>query len=116
MAGITFGGESDEVADILIELMQRETMNYSAEFANLVVAKSSPFIRFRSNNHRFAGFRVLTAPDVPSILLETGYMSNENDSRFLFSSAGQTAVAKGVTKAIEGYFDRRAASAARTVN
>jgi N-acetylmuramoyl-L-alanine amidase len=107
IAGINLGGESPDVTNILIDLAQRETMNYSAEFAQIAVREMSRFTLFRSNFHRFAGFRVLKAPDVPSILLETGYMSNLEDSRFLFSENGQQSIARGVRRAVEVYFDRR---------
>ncbi|MGK2285804.1 N-acetylmuramoyl-L-alanine amidase [Pedomonas sp. V897] len=106
IAGINLGAESPDVTNILIDLVQRETMNLSAEFAGIVVREVGKHRYFRSNNHRFAGFRVLKAPDVPSVLLETGYMSNEADSRYLFSQAGQAAIAKGVRAAVEAYFQR----------
>jgi N-acetylmuramoyl-L-alanine amidase len=107
ITGINLGGESPDVTSILIDLTQRETMNYSAEFAQVAVHEMSSKVYFRSNFHRFAGFVVLKAPDVPSVLIETGYMSNEEDSKFLFSPEGQKAIATGVRKAVERYFDRR---------
>jgi N-acetylmuramoyl-L-alanine amidase len=107
ITGINLGGESPDVTNILIDLAQRETMNYSAEFAQLAVKDMSSKIYFRSNFHRFAGFIVLKAPDVPSVLIETGYMSNLEDSKFLFSTEGQKAIATGVRKAVERYFERR---------
>ncbi len=107
ITGINLGGESPDVTSILIDLTQRETMNYSAEFAQVAVKEMSSKMYFRSNFHRFAGFVVLKAPDVPSVLIETGYMSNEEDSQFLFSTEGQKAVAVGVRKAVERYFERR---------
>jgi N-acetylmuramoyl-L-alanine amidase len=107
ITGINLGGESPDVTSILIDLTQRETMNYSAEFAQIAVREMSSKIYFRSNFHRFAGFIVLKAPDVPSVLIETGYMSNEDDSEFLFSAEGQKTIAVGVRKAVERYFARR---------
>ncbi len=107
ITGINLGGESPDVTSILIDLTQRETMNYSAEFAQTAVKEMSSKMYFRSNFHRFAGFVVLKAPDVPSVLIETGYMSNEEDSKFLFSTEGQKAIAVGVRKAVERYFERR---------
>jgi N-acetylmuramoyl-L-alanine amidase len=107
ITGINLGGESPDVTNILIDLAQRETMNYSAEFAQLAVKDMSGKMYFRSNFHRYAGFVVLKAPDVPSVLIETGYMSNEEDSKFLFSAEGQKAIAAGVRKAVERYFERR---------
>jgi N-acetylmuramoyl-L-alanine amidase len=107
ITGINLGGESPDVTSILIDLTQRETMNYSAEFAQVAVREMSSKVYFRSNFHRFAGFVVLKAPDVPSVLIETGYMSNEDDSKFLFSPEGQKSIAVGVRKAVERYFERR---------
>jgi N-acetylmuramoyl-L-alanine amidase len=107
ITGINLGGESPDVTSILIDLTQRETMNYSAEFAQVAVREMSSKVYFRSNFHRFAGFVVLKAPDVPSVLIETGYMSNEEDSKFLFSPEGQKSIAIGVRKAVERYFERR---------
>ncbi len=106
IAGINLGAESQDVTDILIDLVQRETKNLSAEFAGIVVREVGKYRYFRSNNHRFAGFRVLRAPDVPSVLLETGYMSNLEDSKFLFTEAGQRTIARGVRVAVESYFQR----------
>jgi N-acetylmuramoyl-L-alanine amidase len=107
ITGINLGGESPDVTSILIDLTQRETMNYSAEFAQVAVREMSSKMYFRSNFHRFAGFIVLKAPDVPSVLIETGYMSNEEDSKFLLSAEGQKTIAVGVRKAVERYFERR---------
>jgi N-acetylmuramoyl-L-alanine amidase len=109
LAGMSFAGSAD-VADILFDLTQRETMNASAEFANVMQREMQPYVRFKSNAHRFAGFRVLKAPDMPSVLLETGYLSNLEDSKFVFSEAGQKAIAKGVAKAVDAHLNRRIAS------
>ena len=109
IAGVDLGVETSEVTDILIDLAQRETMNRSAEFAALLQLELREDIKVRSQFHRFAGFLVLKAPDVPSVLLETGYLSNEEDSKFLFSPAGHARIAKGVRRAVEGHFLRQLA-------
>lgn len=111
IAGINFDTRTPDVADILLSLMQRETMNYSAEFAATAVDAMGDDIFFRTNHHRFAGFMVLKAPDIPSVLLETGYMSNLEDSRFLFSDDGRKKLARGVREAVERYFARRTGKA-----
>lgn len=110
ISGINLGGESPDVTNILIDLAQHETMNYSSEFAQTTVHEVSKSVYFRSNFHRFAGFIVLKAPDVPSILLETGYMSNAADSKFLFSEDGQKAIGLGVANAVIRFFERRVAA------
>ena len=109
LAGFNVPLDNIDVADILIDLAQRETMNVSASFAATLQREMSPDVYFKSNAHRFAGFRVLKAPDVPSVLLETGYVSNDTDAKFLFSSAGQKAIAQGVRKAVEAHFSRHMA-------
>jgi N-acetylmuramoyl-L-alanine amidase len=103
IGGINLGVEAPDVGDILIELSRRGTTEASVRFAEVLQAELSPRIRFRSTFHHFAGFAVLKAPDVPSVLLETGYVTNGEDADFLFSAAGQRAVGDGVARAIERY-------------
>jgi N-acetylmuramoyl-L-alanine amidase len=108
--GLNLGGADANVSSILIDLTQRETMNVSADFAKLLLREATPNMRMRSNSHRFASFIVLKAPDTPSILFETGYLSNEADVEFLSSAAGQQKVARSVANAIQVHFARRLAS------
>ena len=91
--GVNLGGADADVSSILIDLTQRETMNVSAEFAKLLLRESQPNMRMRTNSHRFASFIVLKAPDTPSVLFETGYLSNEDDVAFLGSESGRQKVA-----------------------
>lgn len=109
--GVDLGGENDDVSSILVDLAQRETMNISSVFANLLQRELSPLINFRSTFHKFAGFVVLKAPDVPSLLLETGYMSNAEDEALLFSKDYQKKIATGIRRAVEVHFARRLAGA-----
>ncbi len=101
IGGINLGVEAPDVGDILIELSRRGTTDMSVIFAEALQEELSPRIRFRSTFHHFAGFRVLKAPDVPSVLLETGYVTNGEDADFLFSRDGQKRVAEGIARAIE---------------
>jgi N-acetylmuramoyl-L-alanine amidase len=107
--GVDLGGENNEVSSILIDLAQRETMNTSSAFATLLQREMAPMVSFRTSFHRFAGLIVLKAPDVPSVLLETGYMSNPDDIELLYSPDYRRNVAIGVTRAIEAHFARRLA-------
>ena len=107
IAGVDLEGESQELRQILIDLMQRETMNYSAEFANLLIPEMSKSVTMRTNSHRFAGFRVLKAPDVPSVLIELGYLSNASDTNFLTSKQGIERISKSVARAIDQFFKSR---------
>jgi len=108
--GVNLGGETADVSSILLDLTRRETMNVSSSFASLLQREMSPAVSFKTGYHRFAGLIVLKAPDVPSVLLETGYLSNLDDSRFLFSDEGRQAIASGVKGAVIAYFARRMAS------
>jgi N-acetylmuramoyl-L-alanine amidase len=92
---------------ILIDLAQRESMNVSADFAQLLKREGSAFFPFRPDYHRFASLIVLKAPDVPSILFETGYLTNSVDSGYIHSPEGQKQIALGMRRAIEAHFARR---------
>ena len=104
IAGIDLSHESADVAGILIDLAQRETMNRSAGFASEVVDEVGQEIDLLGNTHRFAGFAVLKAPDVPAILVEMGYLSNEYEEKQLRQPAYRARLAKAVTKAVERFF------------
>lgn len=107
--GVNLGGQTGDVSSILIDLTQRESMNISANFARLLQREASPFVPFRSAYHRFASLMVLKAPDTPSVLFETGYISNAEDAAFLASRDGQQKIARGVARAIEVHFARKLA-------
>ncbi|WP_409574692.1 N-acetylmuramoyl-L-alanine amidase [Sphingopyxis sp. PET50] len=87
--GVDLGAHSSDVSSILLDLTQRETMNVASDFARLLQREASDDVKFRSTAHRFASFVVLKAPDTPSVLFETGFISNEGDADFLASAAGQ---------------------------
>ncbi len=105
IAGIDLSQETAEVTSILIDLTQRESMNYSARFANYLVPLLANDWVVRTNSHRFAGFVVLKAPDVPSVLLELGYLSNKQDAQLLVSQDGKRRLSEALTLAIDRYFD-----------
>lgn len=92
---------------ILIDLAQRESMNVSAEFAALLHREAAPFFPFRPDWHRFAAFIVLKAPDIPSVLFESGYLTNATDAAFVQSPQGQRQIADGMRRAIEAHFVSR---------
>jgi N-acetylmuramoyl-L-alanine amidase len=104
ISGVNLGVESDEVTGILLDLAQRETNNLSVRFARTVVASLDGVTHLTRNPHRVAGFRVLKAPDVPSVLLEIGYISNSDDETLLASQAWRKKVAKALVAAIDAYF------------
>ncbi len=111
IAGLDLNGESDEVSAILIDLAQRETMNSSARFARHLLGEIGERLSQPRQPHRFAGFRVLKAPDVPSVLLEFGYMSNRRDEAMLTSPKGRARLVDAVAAATDRYFaENRAAN------
>ncbi|WP_322964315.1 N-acetylmuramoyl-L-alanine amidase family protein [Sphingomonas fuzhouensis] len=109
IAGVDLGGNSD-VSSILIDLTQRETMNASASFARLLGREAQPLIPVKPTFHRMASLMVLKAPDMPSILFETGYISNAQDAAFLDSKEGRERIAQAVLQAVEVHFARRMAA------
>ncbi len=106
IGGLDLGDQGNNVAAILISLAQRETMNLSARFASYLVPEFSKDWHLLRNTHRFAGFAVLKAPDVPSVLVELGYLSNPNDERALSRPAGRKPVVDAVARAVNRYFDQ----------
>ncbi len=92
---------------VLIDLAQRESMDVSADFANLLRREGAPYFPFRPDWHRFASLVVLKAPDVPSILFETGYLTNATDAAYIESPEGQQQIAEGMKDAIETHFARQ---------
>jgi N-acetylmuramoyl-L-alanine amidase len=110
LAGIELPNDSDEVvANILIDLAQRETQNRSTLFARSIVGELASRSALHTRRLRSAGFRVLKAPDVPSVLLELGFLSNPDDERRLTSEAWRDRIADGVVGSIDGYFAKRVA-------
>ena len=107
--GVDLSDQRHDVADILIGLTQRETMSDSARFAD-VLHRESAGVPFKPGYHRFASLMVLKAPDVPSVLYETGYMSNVDDVAWLTSAAGRRAIADGLARAVAAHFARGGAA------
>jgi N-acetylmuramoyl-L-alanine amidase len=108
IAGVDLSHENKDVMSILIDLAQRETMNRSATFAGLLVDELGHEIQLIPvKPHRFAGFAVLRAPDVPAALIELGYLSNRADEQLLTHPKQRAKVASSITHAIDAYFQRR---------
>ncbi|MGE4527934.1 MAG: N-acetylmuramoyl-L-alanine amidase [Rhodospirillaceae bacterium] len=106
ISGMDFSEESPEVTGILIDLAQRESMNLSAQFAALSVGELRRQVRTLDNTHRFAGFAVLKAPDIPSVLLEMGYLSNSEEVRLLQQAGYRDRLAGSMAHAVDRYFDQ----------
>ena len=109
IAGVDLAAEPDEIADILIDLAQRETRTFSAEFARNVVKDMRTAARLHKRPQKSAGFRVLKAPDVPSVLIELGYVSNVRDLKHLVSESWRSRAGDAVVHAVNTYFGTRLA-------
>jgi N-acetylmuramoyl-L-alanine amidase len=107
IAGVDLTQQSDTVASVLISLRQRHTMDESAHFARFMVDNLGKSIRLLRNTHRFAGFAVLKSPDVPSVLVELGYLSNKHDEKMLKSKKFRGNVSKAIRRAVDAYFERK---------
>jgi len=108
IAGVDLSHENKEVMSILIDLAQRETMNRSATFASyLEDALGREIQLIPVKPHRYAGFAVLRAPDVPSVLIELGYLSNRADEQQLTHPRQRAKVATSIVRAVDTYFRGR---------
>jgi N-acetylmuramoyl-L-alanine amidase len=102
--GLDLSAQTAQVANILINLSQREKMNQSRRFASLVLSNLDKNIAVLPLPLRSAGFGVLTAPDVPSVLVEMGYLSHEKDAKLLTTDAHRRRMAASLVRAVDGYF------------
>ena len=107
--GVNLGAESSDVSSILIDLAQRETMNASARFADLV-KRESVGVPFKRDYHQMAGLAVLKAPDMPAILFEAGYITSAADVARITSAEGKRAIAETLRRAVDVHFARRMAA------
>jgi N-acetylmuramoyl-L-alanine amidase len=109
IAGVDLSAEPNDVADILIDLAQRETKAFSANFAHALAKELKVTSRLHKHPLKSAGFRVLKAPDVPSALIELGYVSSSQDLKYLMSDAWRTRATDSIVQAIATYFATRLA-------
>ena len=116
IAGVDLRDEPDDVAGILLDLAQRETKTYSLQFAHKLVDDLKGATRLYKRPLKSAGFRVLRAPDVPSVLVELGYVSNKQDLASLLSDTWRDRTAEAVAHAIDGYFTTHVAGARAGAN
>ena len=112
IAGIDLKDTTDEVTDILFELAHRETKNFSAHFARTLVGQIKAAAPLHPQPLKSAGFKVLKAPDIPSVLLELGYLSSKEDAKLLASDAWRDKVSESVVVAIDSFFAGKVAATA----
>lgn len=105
VSGVDLSSESADVADILLDLAMREKMNESNLLARyLEDALRRKSVRLLPNSHRSAGFAVLKAPDIPSLLLEIGFLSNPQEAKLLNSNEFQDKISEAILEGIDAYF------------
>jgi len=112
IAGINLTDEPTDVADILIDLVRRETRMFSNRFARLLMNDMRPATPLHKRPLKSAGFRVLKAPDVPSVLVELGYTSNKADMEHLASESWRLRTAEAMARAVDSFLAKRVATAA----
>jgi len=106
IAGVDLSSAPDDLSFILLDMAQRDTINQSSRFAETVVRDLSRSSKVLRNPHRFAGFAVLKAPDVPAVLIELGFLSNKHDERALRSKKHRAKLAEAIKTSINRYFNR----------
>lgn len=104
--------ETEAVRSILIDLMKRETSNFSTRFSNLLVSRLKSSVSLSRDPQRSAAFRVLKQAHAPSVLVELGYLSNASDAKLMSKSQWQSNVAKSIVSALDAFFDKRTARTA----
>jgi N-acetylmuramoyl-L-alanine amidase len=109
IGGVNLTDEPTEVADILIDLVQRETRTFSNRFARTLMSEMKNTVRMHKHPLKSAGFRVLKAPDVPSVLVELGYVSNKGDLEHLVSENWRNKTVGSMAQAIDAFFAKRLA-------
>lgn len=102
--GMDFSDNSPEISDVLISLSQNDSRNKSSKFATYVVNEMKKQVKTLANAHRFAGFAVLKAPDIPSVLVELGYLSNYTEEKYLRDPSYRKKLGASITKAVSTYF------------
>jgi N-acetylmuramoyl-L-alanine amidase len=107
IAGADLSGYAPEVSEILIDLAQGATNKESWFLAEMMVKALGQRTKLLRNSHRFAGFAVLKSPNIPSVLLELGYLSNRIDEKNLSKPKYRRRIARALLQAVDTYFKRK---------
>ena len=110
--GVTIDGQSAAVSTILVELSQQRTQEAAGELAGLVVREGAETLAFHPQPRRSAALAVLRAPDVPSVLFESGFVTNRSDRALLTTPEGRARYAAVLARAIRVYLVRQGNSSA----
>jgi len=111
IGGVNLTDEPTDVADILIDLAQRETRTFSNRFARLLMGEMKNTARMHKHPLKSAGFKVLKAPDVPSVLVELGYVSNKSDMENLVSEGWRNRIVGSMARAVDIFLAKKLATA-----
>jgi N-acetylmuramoyl-L-alanine amidase len=111
IGGVNLTEEPTEVADILFDLVRRETRTFSNRFARLLMSDMKSTVRMHKHPLKSAGFKVLKAPDVPSVLVELGYVSNKSDLEHLVSETWRDRTVGAMAQAIDLFLAKQLATA-----
>ncbi len=103
--GVDLSSESSEVTSILLDLTKRETLNQSSSLVNFLIKSFQKDMNLLQRTHRYAGFAVLKSLDIPSVLIEMGYLSNKYDSKLLMTEEYQKKLSDKIFKAVINYFN-----------
>jgi len=109
IGGLDLSTEPNDVADILLDLARRETKTYSVQIARSLANEMRAVTRLHKEPVKSAGFRVLRAPDIPSVLIELGYVTNVQDVKSLTSDAWRGRMADAMVRSIDTFFTTRMA-------
>ncbi|SNB67256.1 N-acetylmuramoyl-L-alanine amidase [Arboricoccus pini] len=104
LAGADLSYQDPIVAGILLELSQRGTMNASIDFADRLVQELGKVTNLLRRTRRFAGFVVLKSPEIPSVLIELGYLSNRDDARHLTETNHRARLCNAILKGVDHHF------------
>jgi N-acetylmuramoyl-L-alanine amidase len=104
VGGVQLGKMDDQLASVLLELSQDHTIEESLDLADDVLANLKTVSKLRSRRVEQAGFAVLKSPDIPSILVETAFISNPREEKRLRTKAYQEKIAQALMKGVKDYF------------
>lgn len=113
IGGVNLAEEPTDVADILIDLAQRETRAFSSRFARILMTEMKGAARMHKNPLKSAGFKVLKAPDIPSVLVELGYVTNKGDLAQMVSQSWRSKTVTAINQAVDSFFAKRMVAVGR---
>lgn len=105
--GISLGDKDDVLAGVLLDLSMTSTLSSSLEVGNKVLANMGGINRLHKKRVEQAGFAVLKSPDIPSILVEAGFITNPEEAGKLKSRSHQKSMAKAIFRGVKSWFYKK---------